>query len=118
MIIKLSGQLPSGKNAVQVTRTGHRYPKPQFVAWRAKALAQLAAQNIGKEALNAPLHATISYIPGDLRRRDAPGIIDALWHLLEHAGIVTDDKLIQSIDYKQYDLDRLNPRCTIVLTPR
>jgi hypothetical protein len=39
--IILYGQLPSGKNAIKITRTGKRYPDQRFVLWRANAMAQL-----------------------------------------------------------------------------
>ncbi len=104
--ITLPGQLPSGKNSVVVTRTGHRFPNKRFVEWRKGALVTVAAalkswENINKskwEVLSNPVNVIIEYYPADKRRRDVPGMLDALWHLLEKAQIVTDDRWLGGYD--------------------
>lgn len=110
----LRGQCPSGKNAVMITRSGHRYPGKRFVAWRESAKFMVPKLQIGP--LAEPLMITIRYYPGDLRRRDAPGMLDALFHLFEYTGLVADDKFFQEIDWKQMGLDRGNPRCEIIIS--
>jgi hypothetical protein len=47
----LTGQIPSGKNAVVVTRTGMRFPAKRFKLWREDALKQLSFHNIVKAGL-------------------------------------------------------------------
>ena len=114
--MKIAGKLLSGKNAVIVTRSGQRFPAQRFKDWRECIFAQIE-QQIGRtpEPVTVPVKATIRYWPGDRIRRDAPGIIDALWHCLERAGIVADDALFQAIDYRQEALDRANPRATVTI---
>jgi Holliday junction resolvase RusA-like endonuclease len=93
----LKGQCPSGKNAVVVTRTGHRFPAKRFKEWREDALLQLKPQlTKWKDCLpfNRPISIQVYYTTKDLRRRDVPGILDAIWHLLEKANIVTDDTFL------------------------
>lgn len=114
----IKGQCKSGKNAMQTTRHGAHYPKPQFKLWRAEVVRQIAAQVGNLEPINQPVKATIRYTPGDLIRRDATGIMDALWHCFEFAKIITDDALIQAVDYAQEPLDRANPRVSIVFAYR
>lgn len=115
LTIRLQGQLRSGKNRVLITRTGHRYPPPQFVAFRKSIVDQIAAQVGNIATLTEPQKVTIRYTPGDLIRRDAPGIIDALWHCLEYAGVIADDALLQAIDYRQEPVDRANPHAILTL---
>jgi len=103
MILRLKGQIPSGKNAIQLravkTKTGKnfimKYPNKRFIAWRKEAMEQLMPQLKGIEEtlpIDCSCNVVIDYTSADLRRRDAPGMIDALWHLLEQLGVVTDDK--------------------------
>lgn len=102
---------------MQITRTGLHYPNPAFSKWRSDMARQITAQLATITALTVPVKAGIEYWPGDLRRRDVPAILDALWHLLEFCRILKDDALIQAVDYKQMPLDRTNPRCSILLSP-
>lgn len=110
----LWGQLPSGKNAVLITRKGRRYPAPRFVEWRREALKQcppVAGPFVG------PLHLIVDYVKGDLRRRDMPGMLDALLHLFEKAGYVLDDAQIAQQTWTPFPIDRKRPRCTVTLSP-
>lgn len=93
----LEGQCPSGKNAVIVTRTGHRYPSARFVEWRQDAINQLIPQlrDIKKNLpITFPVTVEIDYTAKDRIRRDKPGIEDALWHLLEKMEVVSDDTFL------------------------
>ncbi len=94
----ITGQTPSGKNAVVVTRSGHRYPQARFVNWRKEALKQLPKLKM----IEAPCSVMIDYFPSDNRRRDVPGIIDALWHLLERGGLIKDDCLLGGFNHFLY----------------
>lgn len=90
----ISGQCPSGKNSVIVTRTGQRFPSKRFKEWRDKALAELALQKKPAMPIDKPVHVDVYYSTADNRRRDMPGLLDALWHVLERANIVTDDTFL------------------------
>lgn len=99
----LDGQCPSGKNAVVITRTGKRFPGKRFVKWRTEALKQIAPQIKKFKSwlpLSVPVDVEVGYTAGDRRRRDVPGILDAIWHLLERAGVVTDDVNLSGMDKK------------------
>ena len=119
LTLKLFGQVRGGKNSVNITRTGRRYPNKNFEVWRTAMHRQIVAQLATWKPITVPTKATIRYWPGDLRRRDAPAIQDGLWHVLERIDppIIKDDALLQSVDYKQMPLDRANPRCEITLEP-
>lgn len=90
----IPGQIPSGKNAVITTRTGHRFPQKRFVAWREHALKFLKIANKASyldHTIKDPVDIVIKYTASDKRRRDVPGMIDAIWHVLEKALVVSDD---------------------------
>jgi len=95
----LPGQLPSGKNAVIVTRTGLRFPKKRFTAWRDVALTAIRLQLGGHRdvaLVTCDVSLAVVYATGDKRRRDLPGILDAICHLLEKSNILADDAQIKS----------------------
>ena len=104
LTLKIEGQIPSGKNAIQLRaakmKDGRnfimKYPNKRFVAWRKEAVEQLTPQ-IPKDfkQIEEPVDVVINYYSSDKRKRDVPGMIDALWHLLEKGlEIVKDDVLL------------------------
>lgn len=108
-------QIPSGKNAIKITRTGMRYPSKKFVAWRAAALAAIGPVThpyLGRLSL------TVRYTPGDRIRRDAPGMIDALCHVLEKSGMVQDDAQIKEVEWCEYPVNKGKPCCEVLIIPR
>ena len=96
----LTGQCMSGKNGVQTTRTGQHYPKPKWKAWRDEMVQQIRASSrpihgwTVHTSLTVPCKAHVVFRHGDRRRRDVAGMLDALCHVLERAGVVKDDSLI------------------------
>lgn len=115
IVFLLQTRMKSGKNHMQITRAGRHFPKAGFVAWRADVERQIVRQVPLIRTFTEPVHVTLRYTPGDLLRRDAPGVMDALWHVLERVRLVKDDALIQSIDYRQLPLDRAKPGCLVTL---
>lgn len=109
----LRGQLPSGKNAVNITRTGRRYPGKRFALWKADAMRQILAQHKFDRIISAPCKMTVRYFTADKRRRDVSGMIDAVFHVLEKCMIVKDDALIVDVDWQFCGQDKENPRAEI-----
>lgn len=107
------GQLPSGKNAVKITRTGKRYPEARFVKWRSLAFEDLRRWKIPQNKSTEKYLVCVEYYPGDLRRRDTPGVCDALCHLLERWGFIADDCLLEDWEFKKMPVDRENPRAVV-----
>ncbi len=118
--VLLPGQCPSGKNSIQTTRTGHRYPKKRFVDWRDAAVLT-AVRAIPKGTVGpmfrkpAMLAITVHYVPGDGRRRDVPGMLDAIFHVLERAGAVEDDAQIQYVGWVTFLINRAAPHVSLKL---
>ncbi|MBU6434295.1 MAG: hypothetical protein KGS09_17155 [Nitrospirae bacterium] len=128
--LELHGQLPSGKNQVGIQHeaavvpfapaTVRHHPNARFERWRRDAERQLLPQVGAWRAslpISVPMLMYIWYWPGDRRTRDRSGMEDALFHLFEHAGIITNDKLIEDPLWRTMPLDKRDPRVVIVLRP-
>ena len=102
----LTGQIPSGKNAVIVTRSGNRFPAKRFKLWREDAFNQLMPYGNLKVPADWEPHVLIRYTPGDKRRRDVPGMIDALWHLMEKFGMIDDDARLKHMAWTTCAVDK------------
>lgn len=139
LTIRLTGKLKSGKNGMRVHPvTGVHYPTPEFKLWRAGVESQIRRQLVdvprvvyqrayrvrGRTGLKElvpvvfaePVSAVVRYTPGDLLSRDVPGMVDALWHVLERVGVVGNDVMIESANFVRMPLDRERPGCEIELT--
>ena len=112
----VTGQMPSGKNAVVVTRTGHRFPAKRFTDWRTKALEELQRQCDGfPQPIRHKIKLIVDYTPGDLRVRDVAGMLDAICHLLERSGLIEHDGLIRDCTWHEFPMDRTKPQATVTL---
>lgn len=109
----LFGKMKSGKNQVMTTSRGMRYPKAQFKTWRTDMLNQIG--NIERPFVG-PVALVVDYVPQDKIRRDAPGILDALCHLLEKSGIVTDDAQVKTIYWTEFAPEKAG-HCTVTIKP-
>src|ERR1044071_1714953 len=115
MNFTIRGQIKSGKNAMQVARTGRHYPLKSFMVWRDDVVAQLYSQLGYQRPMEGPQMAFFTYHPGDMRRRDVPGMIDALFHVFERFGLVNDDAQFQTVHWVTMPLNRDNPRVEVTL---
>ena len=115
----LTGQIPSGKNAVKINpRTGGHYPDKRFKLWREDATHQLMQQNAqtgGNPYFNKPCVVHVGYWAGDKRRRDVPGMMDALCHLLEHCCIVEDDSLLEDWHWLKMHVSTQSPQVKMII---
>lgn len=117
VMIRLAGQVRGGKNNVIVTRSGKRFPNPIFEQWRNKAVLEVK-QQLSSSKFDVPCHVHVQYTPGDRRRRDVPAIMDGLWHVLERAGVVSDDKFLEDITWHTLPVIKDCGECTLVITPK
>lgn len=115
----IEGQIKSGKNNMGITRAGKRYPRAPWAAWRDGVLAQIFQQFAGQRVGHDPaktMGINVLYWPGDLIRRDVPGMLDALFHCFERAGVVRDDTLFKYVAWTTMSLNRESPRAEITIT--
>lgn len=114
----IEGQCTSGKNSVIITRSGMRFPSKRFVTWRNEAMKNIPQI---KKPIDESVEVVVQYYSGDKRRRDVPGMVDALWHVIEKAGIVTDDKHLGGIGagivFRSH-YDKAHPRIEITISQR
>lgn len=122
--------MPSGKNQIGIQleaavvpfapATVHHHPNARFERWRRDAERQLLPQLGAWRAslpLSVPMLMYVWYWPGDRRTRDRSGMEDALFHLLEHTGVIVNDRLIEDPLWHTMPLDKRDPRVVIVLRP-
>jgi len=134
--IRLTGQLPSGKNRLGIrmdlkpalTDSGQvvelpnvrTHARQRFTMWRDARLAELLPQVrrwSGIMPLQVPLMLYVWYWPSDRRIRDRSGMLDAIFHTLERAGVVSNDGLVEDPIWRTMELDRQCPRVELVLRP-
>jgi len=110
MKFRIDGPIKSGKNNMGVGRNGIHYPLKAFSVWRGGVFDQLRKQfPAGPACWNAPCNVSFDYWPGDARRRDVPGMIDAVFHCAERFGIVKDDALFVNVKWTTHEIDRVKP---------
>lgn len=115
MKFTIKGQCKSGKNHMQISRTGRHFPLKSFVDWRASVEAQVREQVGFPQPIEGRCFAFFDYVPGDLRRRDVPGMIDALFHVFERLALVKDDSLIKNVRWETQEINRDNPYVSVEL---
>ena len=103
MKLFIKGAIMGGKNHINITRTGHRYPSRSWAEWRDKTVAEFRKQlPDGFTMITKPCEIDVLYTPYDKRIRDTPAMLDAIYHCLEKAGIVENDFLIKNVSWKEF----------------
>ena len=121
MLIELKGQVRGGKNAILITRSGHRYPNVLFAKWSHMAVLQVNAQLMGGKRMppidSADYLWQFDYVPEDRRLRDVPAILDAVFHVLEKAKVVADDRWVANLVFRTHAPSRDGAGMRIEITP-
>jgi Holliday junction resolvase RusA-like endonuclease len=120
MFIELKGQVRGGKNAILITRSGHRYPNVLFAKWSHMAVLQVNEQLRGArtQPIDNPDYLwQFDYVPEDHRRRDVPAILDAVFHVLEKAKVVADDRWVANLVFRTHPPSREGAGMKIEITP-
>lgn len=116
--LALTGQLPSGKNQVQLLwRNGkvRKYPNNTFKNWRANASLEIHGQCFRAPNISVPVRLSVEYWPGDRLTRDVSGQLDALFSLLVYVEVLKNDGLIWDVVWKRKDLNRKFPKVVMQL---
>lgn len=105
--LRFEGQVRGGKNHIGITKKGHRFPLKTFANWvrsvRHDIEVQYRLHNFRFPQVK-PMKVSILYVPGDRKRRDIPAILDAIFHVMEKAGVVKDDCLLEDIEFKTFPI--------------
>ncbi len=110
----IKGRIPSKKNSRITTRSGRTFPSKQYTKWHKDASEQLRAQ--GAQSVEVGKASLCFFVP-DARRTDLTNKAESIMDLLVDCGIIADDcwQVIGEVVLKCAGIDRVNPRCEIVL---
>ena len=98
-----------------VLRNGLHIPNSKFAAWSKAAILIVKSQlPRGFTPYASEVFVELDYYAEDRRRRDAPAILDSIWHILERAGVVKDDTHLWPTRSTRA-IDRQNPRAELSL---
>lgn len=115
LLLTITGQIVGGKNNICITKKGKRFPNASWAKWRDAKVREVFAQLPPNwQAITEPRSMRLDYVAGDRRRRDMPAVIDAIFHVMEKAGVVVDDTLLW-ITSSCRSYDKGNPRATITI---
>ena len=113
---KIHGPIKGGKNHINITRTGHRYPNHKWAMWRNMIVYDLKGfMPDGFQIFDKPITMKVVYTPADLKRRDLPAILDSIFHVMEKANLVTDDFLVKDLIWESRPKDKENAGASIFL---
>jgi Holliday junction resolvase RusA-like endonuclease len=116
MKIIIHGQPITKKNSQQIIIAGKRpciIPSKAFKAYEKLARAQLAQY---PTRYQGPISVKCEYWLGDARRPDLTNLMAATHDILEHCGIIDNDRNIVSVDGSRIvGVDRQNPRVEITI---
>ena len=115
------GQIRGGKNHIQITKTGRRFPLKSWAEWCNREVASIDIQRLQyrlKETITQPCGILVEYESEDRRRRDSTAILDAIYHVMEKAGIVADDAQFEHVHFSDYGkTESPFPTTNVYITP-
>jgi hypothetical protein len=118
-MLSLTGQLPSGKNQVQLLwRNGkvQRYPNKTFTNWRSLSHVQILEQGgIPSQPITRPVRLTADYWPSNLIVRDVSGQLDAIFSLLVYSKVLKNDGLIYDVIWRRHEVNTKFPKVVMEL---
>jgi Holliday junction resolvase RusA-like endonuclease len=118
VVITIKGQVRGGKNHIIITKTGHRFPNKKFAEWAVGTIWQIRSQRGGYPMISSPEYDwKFDYTPENNQRRDITAVLDAVFHCLEKAGVVSDDRWIQNITFRQNPANKENAGIVITANP-
>lgn len=117
MTLYLCGQIMGGKNNIGIRADGHRYPRPEFEAWRNEMIGQLYKQVKGWRFLPVSnlLRLKVLYVPSDRKIRDIPALTDSVLHVLERTEIIVSDGQIHELYWQRGMQSKKEPGAEIIL---
>lgn len=103
MIFYIDGEVPSKKNANKFnTKTCCVYKTKHYQQWhdvaRLQVQSQMRKQNISS-SINEPVKLSVTFVHGDLARRDSDNATSSILDLLMDCKIIEDDnwKIIREL---------------------
>lgn len=94
MRFEIAGETPAKKNSrVTNTNTGRTFPNPKYTKWHDMAQLQVYDQKRRYDCLpvTEACRLSITFVHGDLRRRDSDNAATSILDLLKDCGVLHDD---------------------------
>lgn len=89
---KVEGETPAKKNSRIVLRNGRNIPSKRYQDWHNSAVEQIKLLHIVPDnPIDYPVLIHLSFVHGDLRRRDSDNGCSSVMDLLVDAGVLADD---------------------------
>lgn len=87
------GETPSKKNSRIVLPNGKNIPGKKYREWHEGALIQARTQfaKAGGTVFSVPVEVSLTFVHGDLRRRDCDNGTSSILDLLVDSGVLLDD---------------------------
>lgn len=91
-------------------------PSEAWIEFRDRAVPQLRRQFHGAREIDRPVQVN-AQVYRDAKRGDLVGYLTSIADVLEEAGIVSNDVVIESWDGSRMRVDRQRPRVEILISP-
>jgi Holliday junction resolvase RusA-like endonuclease len=116
----IHGETPSKKNSRINTRSGRSFPNKRYSEWHKNAMNELFAETFNlrnEEKANLPIkqcEIKLTFIHGDLRKRDSDNGTSSIFDTLKDSGIIIDDnwQVIKRYEVSN-DFEKNKPCCMI-----
>lgn len=110
----IEGETPAKKNSKIITRDKRLIPSKRYQEWHENAYIQLMCQTRPKEPIAEGVSIELTFIHGDLRRRDSDNGTSSIMDLLVDAKVLEDDnwQIVKEIKIKNI-YERNQPRCMV-----
>lgn len=111
----IEGETPAKKNSRIVnTKTGRSFPSKRYSEWHKNAVFQLVHQTRNIPQINEPCRISMTFVHGDLRRRDSDNGTSSILDLLTDCGVLKDDnwQIVQELSVKN-SYSKGNPSCEV-----
>ena len=64
---------------------------------------------------DTPVSMKVIYTPADLKRRDMPAMLDSIFHIMEKAGLISDDCLVHDLQWTAKAKDKENAGVSVFI---
>lgn len=117
---EIQGETPSKKNSRINTRSGRSFPNKRYTEWHKNAMNELFAEVFNlrnEEKAKLPIKQCkikLTFIHGDLRKRDSDNGTSSIFDTLKDSGIITDDnwQVIKHYEVSN-EFEKNKPSCKI-----
>lgn len=111
----IEGETPAKKNSRIVnTKTGRSFPSKRYSEWHKNSVFQVIHQVGNSLQISEPCKISMTFVHGDLRRRDSDNGTSSILDLLTDCGVLKDDnwRIVQELSVKN-SYSKGKPYCEV-----